>query len=65
LGRKLGGLPLKEIARYFQREPMALSLGIRKVEDLLRRDQEMAQRLEMLEKELRKGRRKKYFITIA
>ena len=65
LGRKLAGLPVKEIARYFHREPMTVSLGVRKIEDLMRRDRAMAQRVEAIEKELKKGRKKKYFITIA
>ena len=29
------------------------------------RDQEMAERVEAMEKELKKGRKRKYFITIA
>jgi chromosomal replication initiation ATPase DnaA len=65
LGRKLAGLQVKEIARYFHREPMTVSLGVRKIEDLMRRDREMAQRMEAIEKELRKGRKRKYFIAIA
>jgi len=44
---------------------MAESLGVRKIEYLIRRDPEMAQGVEAIEKELRKGRKGKYFITIA
>jgi chromosomal replication initiation ATPase DnaA len=65
LGRKLAGLQVKEIARHFHREPMTVSLGVRKIEDLLRQDPEIAQRMDAIEKELSKERKRKYFITIA
>jgi len=42
---------------------MTLSLGVRKIETLLQRDQDLAQRVEVTELALRKYRKKKYFIT--
>ncbi len=35
LARKLAGFGVKEIAQHFKREPMTISLGIKKVENLL------------------------------
>jgi len=65
LARKLVGLRVKEIAQYFRREPMTVSLGIRKIEELLHRDKDLARRVEAMELNLRKKGKKKYFITIA
>lgn len=59
------GLPVKEIARYFHREPRTVSLGVRKIEDLMGRGREMTERVEAIGKEMRKGRKRKYLITIA
>jgi len=65
LARKLAGVRVKEIGRYFKREPMTISFGVRKVENWLLRDRDLARRLEALELALQKRGRKKYFITIA
>ncbi len=56
---------VKEIGEYFQREPMTISLGVRKIEALLQRDRGLAQRVEAMEEKLRKRGKKKYFITNA
>lgn len=65
LARKLTGTRVKEIARYFNRESMTMRLGVRKIENLLQRDKDLAGRVETMEKNLRKRGKKKYFITIA
>ena len=65
LARKLAGIRVKEIGRYFKREPMTISFGVRKIENLLQRDRGIAQRVEAMELNLRKRGKKKYFITIA
>ncbi|MBM4333752.1 MAG: hypothetical protein FJ117_21480 [Deltaproteobacteria bacterium] len=49
LPRKLAGMRVKEIGRYFKREPMTISFGVRKIENLLQRDRGIAQRVEAME----------------
>jgi len=44
---------------------MTISLGVRKVEKLLQRDRDFSRRIEIMEMNFRKKRKKKYFITIA
>jgi hypothetical protein len=65
LARKLAGFRVKEIAQHFKQEPMTISLGIRKVEKLLQRHRNFPRGIEIMEMNLRKNRKKKYFITIA
>jgi REP element-mobilizing transposase RayT len=65
LARKLSGYFVKDVARYFRREAAMISQGIMKVENLLRGDEGLAQRVEMIEKKLVRNRRKKYLITNA
>jgi putative transposase len=65
LARKLVGTRVKEIAQYFRREPMTVSLGVRKIETLLQRDRDLRQRVEVMELALEKKGKRKYFITIA
>jgi len=65
LARKLSGYRVKDVARHFHREPVAISQGMMKVEHRLRADEDLAQQVEMMERELTKNRRKKYVITNA
>jgi len=44
---------------------MTVSLGMRKIENLLQRDKDLAGRVEFMEMNLQKRGKKKYFITIA
>jgi hypothetical protein len=44
---------------------MTVSLGVRKIENLLQRDKDLARRVEAMELGLRKKGGEKYFITIA
>jgi hypothetical protein len=43
---------------------MTISLGIRKVEKLPQRDRDFSRGIEIMEMNLGKNRKKKYFITI-
>ena len=65
LARKLAGFRVKEIAQHFKREPMTISLGVKKVEKFLQQDKDFFERVETMEMNLRKRSKKKYFITIA
>jgi len=65
LARKLAGFRVKEIAQHFKREPMTISLGVKKVEKLLHRDKDFSKRVEIMEMNLKEKSKKKYFITIA
>ncbi len=65
LARKLVGSPVKDIAQHFKREPMTISLGVKKIENLIQGDRDLARKMEFMEMNLQKKGRKKYFITIA
>jgi len=65
LARKLSGYFVKEVAGYFRREPAMISQAVMKVENLLRADEDLAEKVEMIERKLIRNRRKKYLITNA
>ncbi len=65
LARKLAGFRVIEVARHFNREPMTISLGVKKVENLLQREKAMAKKVEIMERNLMEKSKKKYLITIA
>jgi putative transposase len=65
LARKLSGYRVRDVAGHFHREPVAISQGMMKVEDRLRADEDLLQKIELIERELTKNRRKKYVITNA
>jgi hypothetical protein len=65
LARKLAGFKVKDIAQHFKREPMTISLGIIKVENLQHRDEDFSKRVKTMEMNLKSKSKKKYFITIA
>ena len=44
---------------------MTISLGVKKVENLLQREKDFSKRVEIMEMNLREKSKKKYFITIA
>ena len=44
---------------------MTISLGVKKVENLIGQDKELAKQVNIMEMNLKKKSRKKYFITIA
>ena len=65
LARKLTGSLVKDIARYFQREPMTISEAIMKIESRMERDMKLARRIEDIRSNLMKRSKKKYLITVA
>lgn len=65
LERKLTGSRVKEIARYFQLDPMTINFGVMKIENLIQRDKDLAEKVKIVETNLRKRAKIKYFITIA
>jgi REP element-mobilizing transposase RayT len=65
LARKLSGYLVKDVARYFHREPAMISQGMMKVENILQADEDLAEKVEMMERKLIRNRKKKYFITNA
>jgi REP element-mobilizing transposase RayT len=65
LARRISGYGVKEIADHFGRSPVTISEGIKKVEDLERRDKSFAKRLSLIIENMVKGRRRKYRITEA
>jgi hypothetical protein len=44
---------------------MTISLGVKKVENLLQREKALAKKVEIMERNLMEKSKKKYFITIA
>jgi hypothetical protein len=65
LARRISGYGVEEIAAHFGRSPQTMSEGIKKVEDLQRRDKLFAKRLSlMLENVVKRGKRR-YRITEA
>jgi hypothetical protein len=56
---------VKEIADHFGRSPVTISEGIKKVEDLQRRDKSFAKTLSLIVENVVKGRKRKYRITEA
>jgi putative transposase len=65
LARKVAGFRVKEIAQHFKREPMTISLGVKKVERLLQEDRDFFKKVEIMEMNLSEKSKKKYFNTIA
>jgi hypothetical protein len=54
-----------EFAWFFRREPMTVSLGVIKIEERFRQDGGMAEQVKIIEGNLKRRAKKKYFITIA
>ena len=65
LARRVSGYGVKEIADHFGRSPVTMSEGIKKVEDLERRDKSFAKTLSLIVENVVKGRKRKYRITEA
>lgn len=65
MGRKLGGHYVKAVAEHFNRDPVAITQGIKKVEEKLRHENDFQQAIDKIEKMLTKKRKKKYLITYA
>lgn len=65
MGRKLGGHYVKAVAEHLNRDPVAITQGIKKVEEKLRHENDFQQAIDKIEKILTKKRKKKYLITYA
>jgi putative transposase len=65
LGRKLCGYSIVDMARHFERDPVVISQQVEKAERLMLEDGKLAKRIDRVEKELIRGRKKKYFVTNA
>jgi len=65
MGRKLGGHFVKAVAEHFNRDPVAITQGIKKVEEKLRHENDFQQAIEKIERMLTKKRKKKYLVTYA
>jgi hypothetical protein len=62
--RKLAGFRVKEIIQNLRQGPMTKSLGVKKVENLLQLDKDLAKKVEIMEMNLRDKSKKKYFIQL-
>jgi len=62
LGKNLCRFENKAIAQVFKRDPVTVSQGIKRVEQMIRDDSDFAASMQQLEKRLTKGK-KKYLIT--
>jgi hypothetical protein len=65
MGRKLGGHYVKAVAEHFNRVPVAITQGIKKVEEKFRHENDFRQAIEKIEKMLTNKRKKKYLFTYA
>jgi len=65
LARRVSGYGVKEIADHFGRSPVTMCEGMKKVEDLERRNKSFAKTLSLIVENVVKGRRRKYRITEA
>lgn len=65
IATEVGGIPLREAARYLSRDPASLSDGVRKLRERIEDDQDLAARIKKVVKQLGKGKRVKYQITKA
>ena len=65
IGRKLGGHTIRAVAEQFNRDPVAITQGVKKVEAKLREESDFKQAIEEIEKMLTKKREKKHLITYA
>lgn len=63
LAREVGGISLTATARYFGRDQVTLSLGVRKLHERQREDPHLGTLVNRLADTLRQGRRSKYKIS--
>jgi chromosomal replication initiation ATPase DnaA len=59
LGHGLGGFKIREIAEYFSRDPVAITYGLKKVEQRLREDKKLEAEVAVIENNLIENRRRK------
>ena len=65
LARRVSGYGVKEVADHFGRSLVTISEGMKKVEELERKDRSFAKNLNLIVENVVKGRRRKYRITEA
>jgi putative transposase len=65
LGRKLSGHAVIDMARYFKRNPIVISQAVAKAERWISGDKKFGKRIERVEKELVRRRKRKYLVTNA
>jgi REP element-mobilizing transposase RayT len=65
VGREIGGMTLTKAAGYLRRDLATLSIGVRKLEQKMKEDPKLRQRVEGLIERLKQGRKKQYQITKA
>jgi hypothetical protein len=65
LARRISAYGVKEVADHFGRSPETISEGIKKVEDLQRRDKSFAKTLSLMLEKVSQGRKRRYRITEA
>jgi hypothetical protein len=63
VGRELGGIGLTQAAKYLRRDPSAMSLALKRLQDRFATDSDQCKRVEHLRARLRQGRRRKYQIS--
>ena len=65
VGREVGGLRLVEMVGYLRRDLATLSIGIRKLEERMKREVEIKRQVERLCLDVKRGRKRKYKIIKA
>ena len=65
VGREIGGMTLTKAAGYLRRDLATLSIGVRKLEQKMKEDPKLRQRVEGLIERLKQGRKKQYQISKA
>jgi chromosomal replication initiation ATPase DnaA len=65
VGREIGGITLTKAAGFLGRDLATLSIGVRALEQKMKEDVKLRQRVESLSERLKQGRKKQYQITIA
>jgi len=59
LSNKLGGYQIREIAKHFDRDPVVISQGLKKVEQRLREGKDLKAVMTTLENDLTRNKRQK------
>jgi putative transposase len=65
IGRQIGGMTLIKAAGHLRRDPATLSVGVRNLEQKMKEDPKLRQRVGSLCERLKQGRKKQYPITKA
>jgi hypothetical protein len=63
VAKEVGDVPLREVARHFGRDPVSISLGVKRLRERLEDDSALAVLLTRIVRSFRRGRRAKYKIS--